>query len=302
MPTSTDTTATAVTDEAASRLPKLIAWLEGRMMFKEAADVRAILTAALPHIRQAAEPVAIKPLEWSADDSIPGRFRWKAGDYSIQKTEWTETLTVYDVARGNWLAAGPQPTLEAAKAAAQADYEARIRSALASPAQQEPVAYACKADIDALTPGGADVSLSKVAMPQYGMRMPLYASPAPDMRAEPEDWLDAEERRERKLATVVAPDNGTPHEVISAVLECARAWVPEARIIGNVRAGDIARAIEALPSPAPDMREVVLALEAAHPHLETLHSITSGEGRKIVWAVIKQVRAALHTRGDASHG
>lgn len=61
--------------------------------------------------------------------------------------------------------------------------------------------------------------------------------------------IDAEDRRDRKLATIVAPDNGTPHEVFSAVLECARAWVPEARIIGNVRAGDIARAIESLPAP-----------------------------------------------------
>jgi hypothetical protein len=53
----------------------------------------------------------------------------------------------------------------------------------------------------------------------------------------------AEDRTYRVLAAVSSPDNGTVHEVLSAVLACANAWVPEARIIGNVRAGDIARAI-----------------------------------------------------------
>lgn len=62
--------------------------------------------------------------------------------------------------------------------------------------------------------------------------------PADDL----ELW-DSEERTERKLATVAAPDNGSPAEVLAAVLECARAWVPEARIMGNVRAGDIARVV-----------------------------------------------------------
>jgi len=64
--------------------------------------------------------------------------------------------------------------------------------------------------------------------------------------------LDAEAETERKLATVVAPDNGTVDEVFSAILQCANAWVPEARIIGNVRAGDIARAVSsALASNKP---------------------------------------------------
>lgn len=63
---------------------------------------------------------------------------------------------------------------------------------------------------------------------------------------------DEEDRREQTLATVAAPDNGAPLEVLAAVHACAKAWVPEARIIGNVRAGDIARAIEAISSaPAP---------------------------------------------------
>lgn len=64
------------------------------------------------------------------------------------------------------------------------------------------------------------------------------------------EFLDAEEKTERKLAAVTAPDNGTTAEVLTAVLECARAWVPEARIMGNVRAGDIARAVAAVLAPS----------------------------------------------------
>lgn len=55
--------------------------------------------------------------------------------------------------------------------------------------------------------------------------------------------IDVEGIREAKLDTIAPPDNGTVEEVLSAVLACANAWVPEARIIGNVRAGDIARVI-----------------------------------------------------------
>lgn len=73
----------------------------------------------------------------------------------------------------------------------------------------------------------------------------------------PADDLDtAEDVTERKLAAVTAPDNGSTAEVLAAVLECARAWVPEARIMGNVRAGDIARVVTD-----------VLEMLAASPHL-----------------------------------
>jgi len=58
-----------------------------------------------------------------------------------------------------------------------------------------------------------------------------------------DDLETVEDVTERKLAAVTAPDNGSTAEVLAAVLECARAWVPEARIMGNVRAGDIARAV-----------------------------------------------------------
>ena len=64
----------------------------------------------------------------------------------------------------------------------------------------------------------------------------LAAGRAEAVAAEPEDVDD------------IPPDNGTPQEVISYVLSCARAWQPEARIIGNARAGDIVRVLSALVS------------------------------------------------------
>uniref|UniRef100_UPI00366DAA7C hypothetical protein n=1 Tax=Rhizobium sp. SGZ-381 TaxID=3342800 RepID=UPI00366DAA7C len=70
---------------------------------------------------------------------------------------------------------------------------------------------------------------------------------------------DKEMLVEHKLAAVTAPDNGTTSEVLAAVLECARAWVPEARIIGNVRAGDIARAVASVLSSPPPSSHVVVS-------------------------------------------
>lgn len=83
------------------------------------------------------------------------------------------------------------------------------------------------------------------------------------------DWLDVEDRREHILETIAAPDNGTNRQVLSAILECANAWVPEARIIGNVRAGDIARvARAALASPPVAAKEAVDDREAILKRLE----------------------------------
>lgn len=89
---------------------------------------------------------------------------------------------------------------------------------------------------------------------------PVYiALPAPSV-TEKTDFFDVEEIRETKLATITAPDNGTEKEVLAALLECAEAWVPEARIIGNVRAGDIARVVRPLLSSALDA-DMVTSME-----------------------------------------
>lgn len=89
----------------------------------------------------------------------------------------------------------------------------------------------------------------------------------------PADDLETdEEQTEWKLAAVAVPDNGSTEEVLAAVLECACAWVPEARIIGNVRAGDIARAVA----------DVLAAPARSHPmvadDLQILHRETTPEG------------------------
>lgn len=55
--------------------------------------------------------------------------------------------------------------------------------------------------------------------------------------------VDPEWRTEIILEAKAPPDNGTVEEVLLEVLRCANAWVPEARIIGNARAGDIARVV-----------------------------------------------------------
>jgi len=41
-------------------------------------------------------------------------------------------------------------------------------------------------------------------------------------------------------------DDADPWTVLASVRACAISWQPDARIIGNVRAGDIARAIQAI--------------------------------------------------------
>lgn len=41
-------------------------------------------------------------------------------------------------------------------------------------------------------------------------------------------------------------DDAPPRDVLAMVRLCAASWVPEARLLGNVRAGDIVRALDAI--------------------------------------------------------
>lgn len=41
-------------------------------------------------------------------------------------------------------------------------------------------------------------------------------------------------------------DNAAPAVVLAQLVACAESWVPEARIIGDIRAADISRAVRAL--------------------------------------------------------
>ena len=52
----------------------------------------------------------------------------------------------------------------------------------------------------------------------------------------------------------VPPDGGTPDECLAYLLECASCWSPDARLVGNLRAGDLVRSLRdwhARP-PRPD--------------------------------------------------
>lgn len=53
-------------------------------------------------------------------------------------------------------------------------------------------------------------------------------------------------------------DNANPVAVLAAVLACAESWEPEARIIGNIRASDIARSIRSFD---PSMLDLCVELE-----------------------------------------
>lgn len=56
--------------------------------------------------------------------------------------------------------------------------------------------------------------------------------------------------REDRIDALPYPDDAPVADVLAYVLSCARLWQPEARIIGNARAGDIVRALSHPPAPA----------------------------------------------------
>lgn len=81
----------------------------------------------------------------------------------------------------------------------------------------------------------------------YDLRTILSAlSPAPQ---EAEAVVD-ECEREDQIDALPHPDGAHVAEILAYVLSCARLWQPEARIIGNARAGDIVRALTHPPAPA----------------------------------------------------
>lgn len=52
-----------------------------------------------------------------------------------------------------------------------------------------------------------------------------------------------------------SPDGESAEAVLEAVRQCANAWMADARIIGNVRAGDIRRAIDDIIDERDCLRE-----------------------------------------------
>jgi hypothetical protein len=70
------------------------------------------------------------------------------------------------------------------------------------------------------------------------------SSPAPATAAEIRAEMTMDQQAH--ASALSDTDGAKPDFVLSAVLGCALRWEPDARIIGNVRAGDIVRAIRAL--------------------------------------------------------
>jgi hypothetical protein len=117
--------------------------------------MREILTLALLSLRSDAHTrgeVKVKPIEWEqGEGNYDGQEVWSAGDpwlFWIVKNPsspdyvWCETLHLEGFVPASPVR-GSYPSLEAAKAAAQADFETRIRSALSlgHPIQGEAVAW-----------------------------------------------------------------------------------------------------------------------------------------------------------------
>lgn len=250
-------------------------------------NIIACLNAALaasPAPAVPVEPVVkVKPLEWRDGYRDHRCTIVQAGSLPFYQIRKLDGLIWLDVDNHQTI----YPTVEEAKAAAQADYETRIRSALVV----TPPAPAVGDGLD----GNRPLPFSRDVLgrfvreawvrwaeqqtdPKPSWLVPYDDLSEPDKEADRQigeavarwvligdsasralvgDGWTVEDVREQKLATVVAPDNGSTEEVLAAVLQCAEAWVPEARIMGNVRAGDIARAVRAMLAafPATDLRE-----------------------------------------------
>jgi hypothetical protein len=78
--------------------------------------------------------VKVKPLDWDDFEGLGAKAKaWGKGNYLIQfwksRGEF-EVVESYPGYQGDSIGKGFYPTLKAAKAAAQADYEARILSAI----------------------------------------------------------------------------------------------------------------------------------------------------------------------------
>jgi hypothetical protein len=156
---------------------------------------RALALQAL----DAGQPVAVKPLGW--DDSTSGAGRWYALQLVDKLGNVVDLNSRYSIEVHHGFRVklddrdvGPIcPTLDEAKAAAQADYESRIRTALASPLSSvpadkaEPVAWLANhrfAHDNMLfhTREEAEAYARKFAFDAYDFA-PLYRAPASSVEA-----------------------------------------------------------------------------------------------------------------------
>lgn len=154
--------------------------------------MRAALTAALPFLTVQG---AVKKLEWvDADEGMCTKWRAAAlgGHYELVdfgkddpgfavNFHWGRPLSFWFI-QGDpdeWVPTGPKifPTLEAAKAAAQADYEARILSAIEpAPSAARDLALDDKTRIDAAT--AALISLTEAGIPTDVQELLIVGDPS----------------------------------------------------------------------------------------------------------------------------
>ena len=139
--------------------------------------MRDALTAALPHLAAGrAEAVAVKPLEWVEEVAD---MWWTADCYRVETCDaggFAARVAAPASRSFRTLAFGV--SFEAAKAAAQADYETRIRSALVSApaAEAEPAGYAGTVG-DMLAAPSASQEALREARDEYGWLIEHGTSP-----------------------------------------------------------------------------------------------------------------------------
>lgn len=96
-------------------------------------------------------------------------------------------------------------------------------------------------------------------------------------------------------------DDAHPVNVLAGIWLCAAHWTPEVRIIGNVRAGDIVRAIDWLAAPTPPAAEAPGQEPVAVKPLEWEHNCF-GRGLGVAYQLSKgtpglfSVVLPIHTR------
>jgi hypothetical protein len=148
-------------------------------------------------------------------------------------------------------------------------------SHVSTPADIEPVAYACEADIRALTENGADVSLSSAPLPRYGMRMALYAAPVAGREPVSVPEGDANEARDTLIALEIC-DAVMKWMIERGALDIDTEYQPTEIVallddlVGGPTALDALRVIASLPTG--DNLDVMQGQEEGYRAVERLFS------------------------------
>ena len=170
-------------------------------------------------LRREREPVKVKPLVWSGNEGrAPGGFyrleRPHGGDVWII---WSQGYVLGGVLYGAYRQT--YPTREAAKAAAQADYEARILAAIEAPAQ-EPTCWLPTATVEWLMGYDGPACATTTAAHNRPIKsdggVPLYTTPPDALALVAAAYRDAV-RNILGVTIIVAPDGISHREGAESV-------------------------------------------------------------------------------------